>query len=97
MSAEFAQLGAKPVGISADQVDRQKEFDGRNSLGFPLLSDPDRRVHRQFGTKRVGLLPGKRATFVIDRDRTVVRVIRSEVNMRTHADEALAALRESVD
>ncbi len=82
------------MGISADQVDRQKEFDEANDLGFPLLSDPDREVHRLFGTKRLGPLPGKRATFVVDSDRRLVRSIRSETNMLTHADEALEVLRE---
>jgi len=85
------------VGISADQVDRQKQFDEANGLGFPLLSDPDREVHRMFGTKRVGPLPAKRATFVIGTDRRLVRAIRSETNMLTHADEALDALREPAD
>ena len=82
------------MGISADQVDRQKEFDDANGLGFTLLSDPDRDVHRLFGTRRMGPLPGKRATFVIGRDRRLVRSVRSETNMTTHADEALEALRE---
>ena len=81
------------MGISADRVDRQKEFDEANALGFPLLSDPDREVHRLFGTKRLGSLPGKRATFVIGSDRRLVRSVRSETNMLTHADEALDALR----
>jgi peroxiredoxin Q/BCP len=31
-------------------------------------------------------------TFVIDTDRTVLAAIKSETNMETHADEALAAL-----
>lgn len=81
------------MGISADPVDRQKQFDEANSLGFPLLSDGDREVHKAFGTKRMGPLPGKRATFVIGQDRRVVKAIRSETNMLTHADEALDALR----
>ena len=81
------------MGISADPVDRQKQFDEAHNQGFPLLSDADREVHKAFGTKRMGPLPGKRATFVIDRDRTVVKAIRSETNMLTHADEALDALR----
>jgi thioredoxin-dependent peroxiredoxin len=81
------------VGISADPVDRQKEFDDKNSLGFPLLSDPDREVSRRFGVKRMGPLPSKRATFVIDTDRRLLKAIRSETNMLTHADEALEALR----
>jgi len=41
----------------------------------------------------VGLLPGKRATFVIDSDRRVVSAVRSETNMLSHADDALDALR----
>ena len=82
------------MGVSADPVDRQKAFDEKNRLGFPLLSDPDRKVHKLFGTRRMGSLPGKRATFVIDRDRRVVKAIRSETNMLTHADTALEALRD---
>ncbi len=74
-------------------MDRQKEFDDKNSLGFPLLSDSDRSVSKLFGVKRMGPLPSKRATFVIDKERRLVRSIRSETNMLTHADEALEALR----
>ena len=92
LASEFAELGASRVGISADPVDRQKKFDDKNGLGFPLLSDPEREVHKQFGTKRMGPLSGKRATFVIDTDRRLVKVIRSETNLFTHADEALEAL-----
>lgn len=78
-------------------MDRQREFDERNDLGFPLLSDPDRAVARAFGTKRIGPLPSKRMTFVIDTDRRVVAVIGSETNMETHADEALEVLRGLAD
>ena len=81
------------MGISADPVDRQKAFDEKNDLGFPLLSDPDKQIARQFGVKRFGPLPSKRATFVIGTDRTLIAAISSELNMDAHADEALAALR----
>ena len=81
------------MGISADPVDRQKAFDEKNGFGFPLLSDPDREIARQFGVKRMGPLPSKRATFVIDTDRTVLGVFTSELNMDAHADQALAVLR----
>jgi len=74
-------------------VDRQKAFDEKNSLAFPLLSDPDRSIARQFGVKRMGPLPNKRATFVIDTDRRVLAVIHSELGMDAHADQALATLR----
>ena len=81
------------MGISADPVDRQQEFDSANNLGFPLLSDPKRTVAKQFGTKRMGPAPSKRQTLVIDTDRRVLEVIKSETNFLTHADEALEALR----
>ncbi|QFZ72583.1 redoxin domain-containing protein [Streptomyces fagopyri] len=98
LAAEFAAVGARPVGISGDPVDRQQEFAGRNSLGFPLLSDVDGTVRERFGVKRgFSLAPTKRVTFVIGRDRTVLEVVRSELRMSAHADRALAALRAARD
>ena len=94
MAAEFAAVGAQPVGISADTVDKQKQFDEKESLGFPLLSDPEREVAALFDVKRsVSFLKVKRSTFVIDTDRTVLDVIHSEVSMGSHADKALALLK----
>lgn len=81
------------MGVSSDRSDRQLEFDEANQLGFPLLSDPDRSVARQFGVKRFGPLPTKRATFVIAQDRTILAVLTSETNMTAHADDALKVLR----
>ena len=82
------------MGISADQVDRQREFDDANALGFPLLSDPRRDIAQSFGVIRRRPLPNKRRTFVIASDGTVLRTVRSETNMRLHADNALEALRK---
>jgi peroxiredoxin Q/BCP len=94
LAAEFAAVGAQPVGISADAVEKQKQFDEKESLGFPLLSDPDRVVATQLGAKRTAsFLPNKRVTFVIDTDRTVLDVIHSEFSMGSHADKALALLK----
>ena len=81
------------MGISADPVDRQNAFDEKNDLGFPLLSDPDKKIAKQFGVKRLGPLPNRRATFVIATNREIIAVIKSELNMESHADQALAALR----
>ncbi|MFD4526213.1 peroxiredoxin [Streptomyces sp. NPDC058470] len=93
LATEFAAAGARPVGISGDSVDRQQEFAGRHTLGFPLLSDTEGTVREQFGVKRgFALAPTKRVTFVIAQDRTVLEVVRSELRMSAHADRALAAL-----
>ena len=92
LKAEFGAVGAQPVGISADKVEKQKQFDEKETLGLPLLSDPDRTVAAELGVKR-GFGPNKRTTFVIDTDRTVLNVISSEFSMDTHADKALETLR----
>lgn len=94
LAAEFAAVGARPVGISGDSVDRQQEFAQSHTLGMPLLSDADGTVRELFGVKRgFSMLPTKRVTFVIAEDRTVLEVVTSELRMNTHADRALAALR----
>ena len=95
LASEFAAVGAQPVGISADTVDKQKQFDEKESLGFPLLADPDFKVAALLGAKRGGpkWVPNKRITFVIGTDRTILDVIHSEVSMGSHADKALAVLK----
>lgn len=92
MVGEFAEIGARPVGISADDADRQAEFDAEHNLGYPVLSDPDKSIAKTFGVKRFGPVFNKRATFVIDTDRRVLAAISSETNMNKHADEALNVL-----
>lgn len=92
-AAEFADVGAYPVGISPDPVDKQQKFDATHSLGFPLLSDADGAVARQFGVRRAfGPLATKRHTFVIGTDRRVLAVIKSELRMAVHAERALEVL-----
>jgi len=94
LAAEFAEVGAQRVGISRDSVRRQREFAAAHGFDYPLLSDDDGAVAEEFGVKRrFGPLPVKRHTFVVDTDRTVIEVIKSEFAMNAHADKALAALR----
>ncbi|KRE52731.1 peroxiredoxin [Phycicoccus sp. Soil748] len=92
LRAELAALGAQPVGISMDTVDAQARFDGKESLGMPLLSDADGAVATAYGVRRKYLTPVKRATFVIAPDRRIVEVVQSEWSMDRHADAALTAL-----
>ena len=93
LAGEFADLHAQRVGISADTVDKQAAFDSKHTLGYPLLSDPDRAVAAGFGVKRPGPIKNKRATFVIGTDNRILAAIGSELNMDIHADEALKVLR----
>ncbi len=98
MKAEFDAVGAQRVGISADDVAKQKQFSDKHSFDYPLLSDPEGAVATQFGVRRrfTKLSPTKRATFVIGPDRRVLEVIQSEVRMNLHADRALEVLKAGV-
>ena len=97
LRGEFATLGASPVGISKDPIDKQQQFTTLHGFGFPLLSDEAGRVAGQFGVRRklLSFLPVKRTTFVIGQDRRVLGVVRSEIRMDHHADTALEIIRTS--
>jgi peroxiredoxin len=93
LTAELRAAGGQPVGVSGDAVERQAEFSARHSLGYPLLSDEDGKVREMFGINRSFGLP-RRMTFVIDTDRRVLAVVKSEIRMSVHADKALTALQQ---
>ncbi|GAB3725492.1 peroxiredoxin [Amycolatopsis oliviviridis] len=94
LAAEFAEVGAHRVGISPDAVAKQQEFSAKHGFDYPLLSDVDGVVAKQFGVwRKFSPLHAKRHTFVIDTDRKVLEVIKSELKFTVHADKALAALR----
>jgi len=78
--AAFVEVGAEVVGVSRDTVESHGRFAHRYHLPFPLLSDPEGRVHRLYGVPRAlgGLLPG-RVTYVIDGAGIVRRVFDSIV------------------
>ena len=93
LKTEFDAVGAQRIGISHDEVGKQKEFSDKYSFDYPLLSDTDNTVAKLFGVNRAGPLPTKRATFVIGRDSRLLDIIKSEVRASVHADKALDALK----
>ncbi|MEU6249233.1 peroxiredoxin [Glycomyces sp. NPDC047010] len=94
LAAEFGELGATPVGISTDAVERQAEFSRKHSLGYPLLSDTGGEIAEVFGVRRkITIVPTKRKTFIIGAGREIIGVVKSEMNMRAHADKALELLK----
>ncbi len=62
--ARFAEFDALVLGISPQNLDSHERFAGRHGLTFPLLSDPDKAVHRLYGA--TGPFLTKRAVFVLD-------------------------------
>ena len=71
------QAGYDVVGISPDKPDKLATFVGKESLTYPLLSDPDRSVMDAYGAYGEKTLYGKkvigviRSTIVVGPDGTI--------------------------
>ena len=69
---QLKKLNAVVYGISPDPVEKQKKFDDKYGLGFPLLSDTDHAVAEAYGVWGEKKLYGRafmgiiRSAFVID-------------------------------
>ncbi|MDT5312021.1 MAG: thioredoxin-dependent peroxiredoxin [Mycobacterium sp.] len=70
--AELNEAGLDVVGISPDKPERLAKFRDAESLSFPLLSDPERKVLTEWGAFGEKSMYGKtvqgviRSTFVVD-------------------------------
>ena len=73
-SEQIADAGLTVLGISPDKPEKLKKFQERDSITFPLLSDPDKQVLTEYGAFGEKMMYGKtvtgviRSTFVIDAD-----------------------------
>ena len=99
---ELKKLGAKVLGVSADDVASHVKFRDKYELNFPLLADIDHKVADAYGAWREKNMYGKksmgiqRSTFLIDADGKIARVWK-RVQVDGHDGQVLAALRELRD
>ncbi len=98
LAADFADAGAKVVGVSRDDMKKHDKFIAKYELAVPLASDGDGAISDAFGTwvqksmygrKYMGM---ERATFLIAADGRVVREWR-KVKVPGHAAEVLGAVK----
>ena len=93
----FENKDAVVLGVSLDDELSHQRFAQKYNLQFPLLSDVDAAVSRQYGTYKEKSLYGRsywgieRTTFVIDREGRVENVFR-RVKVEGHAEEVMATL-----
>ena len=92
---DFQDSGAEVFGISADSVEKHKNFAEKHRLPFRLLSDVNKRVRKLFGVPSdlLGLLPG-RVTYIVDKSGTVQHIFNSQFNAEKHVTEALQILQK---
>jgi thioredoxin-dependent peroxiredoxin len=96
--ATLAKLGAKVLGVSADDVESHVKFRDKFKLNFPLLADTDHKVAEKYGAWREKNMYGKksmgiqRSTFLLDTDGKVAKVWK-RVEVDGHDAEVIAALK----
>jgi peroxiredoxin Q/BCP len=71
--SRFADKNAQVLGVSKDDLDTQKRFAESLKLPFPLGADPKGEVAKAYGVDAGAY--ANRATFVIDKDGKVTKVL----------------------
>jgi peroxiredoxin Q/BCP len=98
-SDEYAEAGARVLGISPDQVEDIARFAGKFDLGFTLLADPDHAVADKYGAWGEKSMYGKkymgvlRNTYIVDAKGKIARVF-PKVQPKKHDAVVLKALAE---
>ncbi len=88
------------VGISPDLPAKQKKFDEKHSLGFPLLSDPEHEVAEAYGAWGEKSMYGKkymgiiRSAFLVD-ETGVLAQAWPKISPKDTPKKLLAALADS--
>jgi peroxiredoxin Q/BCP len=96
--SEIADLGAKVLGVSPDDVESHGQFRDKFQLNFPLLADTAHKVAEKYGAWREKVRFGKksmgiqRSTFLIDAD-GIVRKVWKSVDVDGHDEAVIAALK----
>jgi peroxiredoxin Q/BCP len=79
--SDLTDAGYAVLGVSKDKPAKLAQFIERDSLTFPLLSDPDLTVHRAYGAYGEKTMYGKttngvlRSTFIIDPDGKIEKAL----------------------
>lgn len=98
LHGRFRKAGAVVLGVSRDSVASHEKFREKYDLPFPLLSDRDEKLCRQFDVIREKTMYGRktmgveRSTFLIDEQGRLRQEWR-KVRVKGHAAEVLEAVK----
>ncbi|MEL7371541.1 MAG: thioredoxin-dependent thiol peroxidase, partial [Myxococcota bacterium] len=99
INEELLEKDVQVIGVSRDSVKSHARFKDKQSLNFPLLSDPEGEMISAYGAWGPKVFMGRkfdgilRSTVIIDPEGRVAKVY-PKVSVKTHADEVLADLEE---
>ena len=80
------------VGISTDSLESHNRFRDSNSLPFPLVSDPDKRIMGLYDVRRRLDLGTSRITYLIGKDGVIRGVFHHELRISRHIQDVLKGL-----
>ena len=93
----FKKKNVVVLGMSADSIKRQKNFCDKESFDFPILSDENKTILKDYGAWGIKKMYGReyegiyRYTYVID-EKGIIEKAYEKVSVRTHAKDVLAEL-----
>ena len=96
---EFEKLNTKVIGISPDSEKSHCNFRDKHKLKIELLSDPDKKVIKQFeawgkksmyGREYEGVI---RSTFILDKNKNIVFSWKP-VRVKGHVEQVLNKIKE---
>jgi len=88
--------GFEVLGVSPDDEKKQKKFELKYKLPFPLIADSENKITELFGVRDMKKLFGRvymgilRTTFIID-EKGIIRKIFTKPKNKAHAEEILMA------
>jgi len=92
--AAFAAEQTQLIGISVDTAESHRRWARElGGIDYPLLADEDGAVARAYGVFDASEKIALRATFVLDRNRTVAYAVGSPVNVGRSVSETLRVVK----
>lgn len=91
---QLQKQGFQVIGISADDVEKQKKFSLKNNLQYDLIADTEKKIIELFGVWQLKKFMGKeyygivRTTFIFDEKGICIEVI-EKVKTKAHAEQIL--------
>jgi peroxiredoxin Q/BCP len=91
--------GFEVLGVSPDSESKQKKFEQKYKLPFPLIADAENKVTAAYGVHDMKKLFGReymgilRTTFIIDEKGVIIKMFTKPKN-KAHAEEILASFKK---
>ena len=93
---DFKEFDCEIIGLSSDNKYSHEKFKNNYSLPFKLLSDKNSRLRKELKLPKdfFGLSSG-RITFLINKNKKILFIHRSSLNMKSHINSVLKYLKKN--